>query len=597
MKIDLSSNQPTLYLYSRVSTEKQTKDGKKGLSRQQDSDKVKETIKLYSHMPIVRMSDEGLSAHHGVNISKGELGKFIDMCANGDIAKGSVIAMESIDRFTRLNLTQASTLTHSVLTADVRIYTWSTGQTYHRDDMPDAVMMIMQLEGAYQYSKGLSFKIVESAMRRIQDALDPSKRSSDGFCPAVKGYGQPIWWADTTSGYVLPHKVYFPIAQEIAKLIIDTGWGHQKICEYLTEKGYKPPKKQKKWGLNMISKFHLNGQIIGEVTFKNNKDGTTYTIPDYYPPVVTEKDYQAILAQKKKNKAKRSGEKSYTGLFSGHGAFRCGFCGGGISVFKGRAEQHKYRCNRMYEPGHNCEAVTTDARYVDTAIIKLIGTVITQKPTIDNSSEILKVERAQKKLNKDIYSFQEGLREAKTNVVRKIILNDMDKIGLEIEKLDKKLKELRAVPVADNLSINTIPSSIIDYKQVEIREEITAKVFTHVKNITINIYNNLIDINVELFSGIDIQAYLINRKVLFFKDDVLHDAYHSNNDELGDVEAMNAAENWFGVDKDGREIKLLTNLTGFDEKNINEFEKIVKKYSGVLSETNTKNDPLHSEAY
>lgn len=583
MEIDLSSNEPTLYLYSRVSTEKQTKNGKKGLARQQDSDDVVRTIERYIDMPIKRLCDEGLSAHHGVNISKGELGKFIDMCRNGEIAPGSVIAMEALDRFTRLNLTRASSLTLSVLEADVKIYTWSTNQTFHRDNMSDAIMMIMQLEGANQYSKNLSSKVVGAAMIRIQDALDPSKRSSKGFCPAVRGYGQPVWWADTTSGYVLPHEFYFPIAQEIAKLIIDTGWGHQKICEYLTEKGYKPPRNKKKWGVNMISKFHLKGQIIGEVTFTNNKEGTTYTIPNYYPKVVNEKDYQAILARKKKNKAKRDGEKSYTGLFAGHEAFRCGFCGAGISVFKGRAEHHKYKCNRMYDPSSKCEGVTTDARYVDTAIIKLIGTVITQKPKIDNSSEIFKVVREQKKLSDQLDSSSVDFGQTKSNTVRKLFIEKMDKIGIEIERLDEKLKELKSVPVADKLSINTIPANIIDYKQVEMRDEITNKVFTHVKKITINIYKNLIDIHVELYSGVEIQACLIDRKVLFFKDENLFNIYHESDDGFGGVEAMSAAENWFGEDKDGNEIRLFTNLTGFNVDNIKPFERIAKKYSNFLA--------------
>lgn len=585
--MNMKSDVPTLYLYSRVSTEKQARNGRKGLEKQQNSENVVKTIEKYINMPIVRMNDEGLSAHKGVHISKGELGKFINMCITGDIAEGSIIAMEAIDRFSRLDLTRATSLTLSVLEAEVKIYTWCNKRTYSRNNMPDAIMMIMELAGANLYSVNLSDKVVDAAMARIQDALDPSKRDNQGFCPAVKGYGQPVWWADTSSGYVKPHDYYFPIAQEIAQLIIDTGWGHQKICDYLTEKGYTPPRKQEKWGMNMISKFHLKGQIIGEVTFTNNKTNVSYTIPNYYPHVVNDKDYQAILAQKKKNKAKRIGEKSYTGLFAGHGAFRCGFCGAGISVFKGRAEHHKYKCNKMYASGEKCRGVTTDARYLDTAIIKLIGTVITQKPKVDNSSKILKAERAQKKLTKDLNSSKEGLKEANTNTVRKIIIESMDEIGLEIEKIDKELKELRSVPVADRLSINTIPHNIIDYKQISIREDLTKKVFTHVKKITVNIYNNLVDIHIDLYSGVEIQACLIDRKVLFFKDDMLFDEYHHERDEFGGVQAMNASEKWYGVDKDGKEIKIFTNLTGFNADNIKLFEKIAKKYSNFLSTKDT----------
>lgn len=577
----MKSTEPTLYLYSRVSTEKQTRKGKKGLDRQQVSKDVLKTIEIFPDFPIVRMSDEGMSAHHGVNIDKGELGKFIELCRIGEIAPGSVIAMEALDRFTRLSLSRANSLTLTVLEAEVKIYTWSTKQTFNRDNFTDALNMLVLLEGANQYSKALSHKIVGSAMDRIKDAYDISKRSKDGYCSSVGGYGTSIWWADIDNGFVIPHPYYFKIAREIADLILTQKLSAQKIREHLTAKGYKPPVSGKPWGYNMISKFHLNGHIIGEVTFNNKKDKTTHFIPNYYPPVVTDSEYRKILEIKKLKRAKRDGVKAYSGLFSGGSIFRCGFCGKGISVFNGRSKAHKYKCNGMYNPAVKCEGTTADARYVDVALIKLIGTIITQKPLKDNSLELSKLERELSKQRRLLQSLTEDLKSTSSNVARKAIINELNDTGYYIEKLDSQLDELKSIPVADSLSIFSIPPKIINYENVELRDEFTVRAFTHVKKITMKISPNFQDIRVELFSGLEINASLIGRKILYFKDETLFDAYHRS-DDIGGVGAMDASERWYGVDRDGKEIKLLSNLTGIDHEKWRNHKKALNSYHDFI---------------
>lgn len=130
--MNLMSSAPTLYLYSRVSTEKQAAGNKTGVQRQTEGALVEATKAKYSSMPVVHMSDNGMSASKGENIEHGRLGDFIELCRSGQIAPGSVLAMENIDRFSRLALTRASEYLTCVLAANVFVYTWIDGAVYQK---------------------------------------------------------------------------------------------------------------------------------------------------------------------------------------------------------------------------------------------------------------------------------------------------------------------------------------------------------------------------------------------------------------------------------------------------------------------------------
>jgi DNA invertase Pin-like site-specific DNA recombinase len=73
----MESSIPTLYIYSRVSTIKQTLHNKTGLQRQNHSSSINDTLNKFQGFPIVKLNDAGLSAMKGDNIDKGELGVFI----------------------------------------------------------------------------------------------------------------------------------------------------------------------------------------------------------------------------------------------------------------------------------------------------------------------------------------------------------------------------------------------------------------------------------------------------------------------------------------------------------------------------------------
>src|SRR5271154_2896146 len=62
------------------------------------------------------LRDLGVSAFKGRNSTKGSLGRFIDLCERGEVAPGSALVVESLDRISRQSPRRAVALLSSLLT-------------------------------------------------------------------------------------------------------------------------------------------------------------------------------------------------------------------------------------------------------------------------------------------------------------------------------------------------------------------------------------------------------------------------------------------------------------------------------------------------
>lgn len=546
---------PTLYLYSRVSTEKQTTDGKYGLERQQESKKVDETKERFSAMPVMTFADAGLSAYKKDHLNKGNLGKFVDLVIQGKIAKGSILAMEKIDRFSRLGLTEAQNISTQLLHLGIKIYTWEDKELYARDDLPQAIKMALKLQGATEYSKNLSINVVGSTLERLK-AFQEGKVDNEGSPLAVNGVGSHAWWIDTSSGYVKPHEYYWPIAKEIVGWILE-GLGHQKIREKLHDARYVPPRKKKSWGMNLITRFHLDDKLLG--TRELTLDGNKYVLRNYYPPLISIEKFEKIKAIKKRNRSGRNGKKKNAGLFVGFKKLRCGKCGRTINTFIGKSgkpnETMRYKCAGKYDEKIHCDSSTVDGKFLETALIKLVGTVISEPPKVDQSHVLADLEARLKSSETDLNDYSKLIKQA-NSASRLLMMQELNKIGEEKLKIEQEIQSIKNVPVTDPLSINKIESSVIDYTRTQSRIEWREQFYSHIKAIKVNLSNGFIDIHVELYNGNTVQGCLIKNKYLVHYDDRYFNSYHKV-DESGGATAYDAANNWIGIDKLGNKIELL----------------------------------------
>lgn len=565
----MESDVPTLYLYARVSTAKQAIDGKTGMDRQTEINAVTRTIEKFSHMPREWMEDTGKSAYHGKNISEGNLGVFLKLCKQGKIKSGSIIAIENIDRLTRLGLTDAQQLVIEIMQAGVDLYIWTKDKIYTRDNVSDTITLAIELEQARKYSKDLSYKVTEAAKRKVKLIKD-GKKDKDGHCYAIRGYGHTKWWADTSSGYVKPHPHYFPIAREIIELNL-AGLGHLKIRQILEEKGYKSPNKASKkkgvnWGQNMIAKFHTSKSLLGE--FRVNIREEEHIITDYYPPLCTREEFAKIQNIKKAKRA--GGTKRNAALFSGFGKTRCVFCGNTIQTFLSKSgtkyETQRYKCAGKNEPSVKCISGTIDSKVLETAIIKMIGVIISQPVKEEQSFKVIDIEHKIKDAEINISKLVLNIEKAGSGA--SLLLTLLDKRAKEKEALEDELSKLKQIPKIDPLNISEIPAEILDYRNTELRSKIREKIFSTVKEITIKISSKYLEIKIELYTKNILAATVIQNKYLMIGGTAI--AEHLSDPGLGGTNTLIESLKWSGIDQKGNnfDLEVANNLDFNDEPEV-----------------------------
>src|SRR5262249_25417822 len=76
------------------------------------------------------LSDKGVSAFRGANATSGALSKLLDLVKSKRIPKGSVLLVESLDRLSRSQITEALELFMSLIRAGLRIVTLTDGHEY-----------------------------------------------------------------------------------------------------------------------------------------------------------------------------------------------------------------------------------------------------------------------------------------------------------------------------------------------------------------------------------------------------------------------------------------------------------------------------------
>ncbi|NQZ88504.1 MAG: recombinase family protein [Colwellia sp.] len=575
---------------------KQTEENKTGISRQTNSNEVTDLLAKFEKMPQIWMNDAGLSAHHGHNITKGRMGNFVEACNKGEIAPGSILVLEYLDRLTRLELNDALHLANSILRAGVIIHVWGSNETIKSNDLSDTIKLVVELQSANAYTKKLSCRIKKSAIIRIHKALDGDKhKDKDGHMLAVNGYGSNAWWIDTTSGYVKPHKIYWEIAREIIDLNL-LGWGWQKIAKLFKKKGHLPPRadsknakvaaKNKKLGWNrsnLLSKLAKQKAVLGIKEFEN----LDIEIPDYYPALVTEDEFFQI--KKMRNIKKVGGNKKNAALFSGVGKTRCAFCGSTINTSPSKSgtkyETRVYKCSGIHNPEINCPSGTINSIYFETAIIKACGILISQPVKEENKLREYQIDEEINVLDREISNQRALLKISKSLEVIAMVDQDLTKATNKKHKLEKELHALKYVHEPDAFTLDDIPHDIVDYTNTKVRQKYRDIFFSNIKEIKVKINRNvqsrrnknLVSFAIELYNGNILKTGLYGNQFMKMPDKQ-YDDIHKAGGENGIVNLYANSSSWHGISRQGKVIDFvdLDFGVGITKNNWTSFDHICK---------------------
>jgi DNA invertase Pin-like site-specific DNA recombinase len=293
------SPRPRVYLYLRYSSAEQANGDS---VRRQDS--LAETWCLrngFEFDDVQRIVDEGISAYHGKNSTKGNLGTFLDDVEKGEVPRGSYLLVESFDRLSRENILTAFGLFSGLLLKGITIVTLADNVTYlpeSSNDLGGILSSIVKMSLAH-----------EESLKKSQrgEATWVGKRDAARDVNGTKLTARAPGWLR-----LAPDRKSFIVIDERAKIVNqiyeDTlrGFGRERLARALNESGCEiwgdGRRKGRKWHPSTITKILDNEAVIGRfqphrlVEGKRVKAGEV--IENYFPAIVSEDLFYRVQASR-----------------------------------------------------------------------------------------------------------------------------------------------------------------------------------------------------------------------------------------------------------------------------------------------------------
>ena len=324
---DAASRAPSrvAFSYRRVSTLRQTTDGKVGLDRQADS--FLPFCERHGLTPNPDpLIDRGLSAFHGRHRSNGALGAFIRAAQSGQVPAGAVLVVDDLSRFSREPSSRSEQLLHQLWDEGLALGIVSENkvvdrQTYDKDLSVQVVLMTLR-KLANEESATKSRLIADVWERRRQAAAQGQKY------PAAR----PFWcdWDKSTKDFKLNDQVEVP--RLMVQLSVE-GKGMTQIAAHLNGLGFRNSS-GKPFTYSWVRRILDDRRLLGEQRWK----GDEQPLLGYFPQAVTKEAWDACWAAIKSRddrKGKVGRGQHIHNLFQG--LTRCP-CGGTLTYSPARSK-------------------------------------------------------------------------------------------------------------------------------------------------------------------------------------------------------------------------------------------------------------------
>jgi DNA invertase Pin-like site-specific DNA recombinase len=267
------------------------------------------------------LKDLGLSAYSGEHRTKGALGKFIELVNSGQVPKGSILIVESLDRLSREQVLDAFNQFLQIINNKITIVTLTDGMEYSVDTINANVMQLM-----------ISLIIMS---RAHEESLIKSKRLSSSWRTKRANIHNrkltaraPAWLKlDRRNNKFTAIPERAKMVQLIFKKYLD-GIGPQQMEKQLNamEQAWKL---KSGWRKSYIMKILRNKAVIGEFQPYTKKGGKRIPagepIKNYFPKVVTENTFYRVQEKLASNTTKGGRNGKIHNLFSY--IAKCGYCG------------------------------------------------------------------------------------------------------------------------------------------------------------------------------------------------------------------------------------------------------------------------------
>jgi DNA invertase Pin-like site-specific DNA recombinase len=253
-----------------------------------------------------QLRDLGLSAFRGAHRTKGDLGKFLSLVQRGEISRGSVLIIESLDRLSREQVLDALNQFISLINAGIVIGTLADQQIYSREtlgnDWSKLIISLTIMARAHE----------ESAMKsqRLTAAWEEKRRSA----PTKPMTARCPEWLKLEEGQF---KIVDERQMVVRRIFFDAiaGFGKRRTAGRLNRDGTPAFRGKDGWHPSSVGKILSNEAVLGR--FQPHRMVNGKRIPDgppldgYYPPVIDEATFwqaQEAIKARRHRAAGRKGE-------------------------------------------------------------------------------------------------------------------------------------------------------------------------------------------------------------------------------------------------------------------------------------------------
>ncbi|HDX8710769.1 TPA: recombinase family protein [Klebsiella michiganensis] len=506
-----------VFVYHRVSSDQQL-DGS-GIARQAELlegylERTGICAEMDDPAPVV-LSDQGVSAFKGLNISEGELGAWMEQVRNG-MWDSSILVVESIDRFSRQNPFDVMGYINALMAHNVAIHDVMANIVISRSNSKDLPFVMMNAQRAYDESKYKSDRIRKGWAKKREHAFNKG---------TIVTNKRPQWIEVENDKYVLNHKA--AVVKEIFSLY-QTGMGCPTIAKQLQTKEGEQYKFNRPWTGELVHKILTNRRVTGKIFISEiirNHDDVENPVTqkkydmDVYPVVINEEEFelvQELLKSRRPNAGrvtvKKDGQEEVlikSNLFSG--IARCTECGGPMyhnvvrakrTPKKGDPKIEEYRYIRcLNERDGLCEnkAMTyeTVERFVVEHLLGMDLSTVMKEQEFNPEIEVLRIQIDQVK--DQITNYENGIerRRSTGKPISFEMREELDDAKSELERLLARQASLATVQVDVPVLQDVNVTELYDVNNVDIRTRYENELNKIVSNIRLkrNGTSYTIDIN------------------------------------------------------------------------------------------------------
>lgn len=365
------------------------------------------------------MRDEGLSAFHQRHVTQGALGVFLKAVQDGQVATGSVLVVEGLDRLSRAEPIQAQAQLASIINAGISVVTASDGKVYSRDRLKanpmDLVYSLLVMIRAHEES--------DTKSKRVRDAIRRQCLAwkAGTYRGPVRAGATPHWLRyEAGAWHLVPERA---AAVRLAVDLCLEGLGTAKIAQQLHERGMRPSPAVPNAGA--LSRLFAQPALVGEKHIE--LDGETHVLEGYYPALLDQEGWRA-LQEALQSRARKVVKGEIPSILTGTGIAVCGYCGRSLKT-------------------QNLPQRRADGRLPDSSRrLRCVGTNSGQLCPVPSSCSAVPIERAIIHFCSDLVNLQSLYRGDRTALPRA----ELDQARAELARIEQQLERLTEALLASD---------------------------------------------------------------------------------------------------------------------------------------------------